>query len=239
MMRRYAYLILAVLALVSCKKQEVVSHFITTESAAVSANKLGLSNTGNAVTLNVSSDIYWMAETTADWLEVFPVAGFGDQTQVTFNIKNNEGPARSSVVKFLATDGTAASVTVSQTGVEEVVNYLTLGFEDSFATYEGIGSAPVCVEGEGYAIQGDELVFDEGAFVTVGPVQPRQSLAFGLSVLTEGSGVEAYVSNKKELRNKVTEPSFYFDELTSFYRMTDDNNRENNFDKKITNHLFI
>lgn len=216
-MKRLVFITVAILCLSACSKQDVKTHFISVDAVDLTANKLGVSDTGNQLLFNVSSDIYWTAEESASWLGVYPVAGYGSQTQVTITMEANDGEARDAVIILSAVDGTKTSLTVHQRGSTETVNYLTLGFENSFPTYKGIGSSPVCVEGDGYVITDGKLVFGEDAVVSVGPVQPRESQAFRMMMNVDGDGLETYVSNRKELKNKLTEEYFYFDELTSFY----------------------
>ncbi|MCQ2154430.1 MAG: BACON domain-containing protein [Bacteroidales bacterium] len=216
-MKRLVLIFLCLCGLVSCKKQEREAHYISTDRAELSANKMGFSSNGSPLSLKLASNIYWTAQTDAEWVETFPVAGYGSETEVTLTISENTGEERTADIIFSAVDGTRTVVSVRQDKAETVLNYLTLNFENSIPVYSGFGSAPVRIGGEGYSITGDTLEFlEDGAFILAGPIQPHKNLAFSIRADIEGNAVR-YISNKPELGKLLTEDDFYFDAETPFY----------------------
>jgi len=216
-MKKLYFALVLILSLAGCEKKAPVQHSITSDIQEIGVNKMGLTEDGSAVVLNISSDIYWIAEIPEDWISAFPVAGFGKDTKVTLSIDGNEGAARQMTIRFVATDGTETEVLVHQESGETVVNFLTLSFSESMPVCSGVGSGPTVINGEGYHLVGGELVFDQDARVIVGPVEPHDRMAFKLSLEASGGTVETYVSNKETIGIKLRENAFHFDELTSFY----------------------
>ena len=215
-MKKLIYFLSAALCLAACRK-ESVEHFINASAESLEANKIGLSQNGTPIVFTVSSDIYWMSSFDADWLSISPVAGYGPETEVTVTMSPNSGQAREAELVFEAIDGTRSSIRLCQKGVTDVINYLTLGFDGSFATYSGVGSAPVQISGEGFSINDGILTFNEDNTIFVGPVQPHGQTTFQIAAETEGEGIKTFVNNKMKVDNQLDKDTFTFDQLTSFY----------------------
>lgn len=116
-MKTYLHLILPVLCslfLVSCKETEPVEQEPTAATLKIEPSLLNFTSVAATKTVKLTTDASsWSVSEDAEWITVSPDTGNSD-TEVTIEVKKNEGSRRSAIVRFSAESAKDVELTVVQ-----------------------------------------------------------------------------------------------------------------------------
>lgn len=198
-MKNILNILIALFALVAvgCENEQEFVSEVSSDRITVEANRRGIDCNGGQVTLNVTSNTYWILnvnEEAASWIEFTPKAAPAGTTEVFVTIAENVDVARVATLMFDTADGVKEEVTINQRGVDEQLSYYceTFGAEpvaedtniNRFMDWEttGFGSKVLAYDGDlsisstnpstiEDSSAGNSLLFTEaGQELVIGPI---------------------------------------------------------------------
>lgn len=115
-------LAIAALAILSgCNKEVKPADSIELSAAEVNVPRIGYLSDGSQITVNVTSNTFWMAfiPEDIDWLEVNPKGAPAGDTEVTISVTSNiDGALRKGLISFESLSGCSSALSVIQSGTE-------------------------------------------------------------------------------------------------------------------------
>jgi len=195
---------------------------IQLSETSLSMNKLGLTETGDSVSFNVKSNVYWeiVLDKNAPWLNTSIKGGSG-QTEIILRAEKNEGTPRSATLTLETLEGTTVTLNISQNSSDEEILFVQenmgttsaeMALVNDFLAWQktGLGSRRIEYSGIGAVVDkeepstgymnasGDNNIFfaDAGAEFTFGPIDTKLTSYFTLRF---GAKTTQSLFNKDEL----------------------------------------